>query len=110
MKAIPIPLLLSSLIIGLINWARSNDFVSSYRPDAGYVFFLFNPIWNNNMDDKYEYQFVRSHIYKRFTVKYWDEIEPRGEFSGAKYGVFETYDNRIRHYKENRPKFYWGEA
>ena len=115
MKAIPIPFTIkreTSLfsVVGLILGTRTTQ-PSDYEPDAGYVFFLIDPVWCSNMDDKYRYRFVRKHFYKRFTNKYYDKLDKqcRPDWAGEQYGIFKTYENQIKFYK-TQPKFYWGKT
>ena len=105
MKAIPIPFNIK------VNRGYFHDEPEVNEPDAGYVFFLIDPIWGSNMDDKYHYRYVMRHIYKRFTNKYYDELDracrSRCEWAGEPYGVFKTYENQIKFYRDKQPKFYW---
>ena len=110
MKAIPIPFRISrGWISGLVASFRGYAEPSDYEPDAGYVFFLIDPVWGSNMDDKYRYRVVRKHFYKRFTNRYYNELDKkcRPDWAGEPFGVFKTAENQIKYYK-TQPKFYWG--
>ena len=107
MKAIPLPFKVKdSWLGGSASSLRGYSVPEDCEPDAGYVFLIAG--WISNMDDRYHYYLQRKWIYKRFTVKYWNELDAqmRPEWAGAQFGVFKTAENQIKHYRENEPKYY----